>query len=115
MDKKKYLSDYEAFTENEISDISSQGIALKSGIYIDFNECTKVWAEVNSLEKTTCVGERDVTDLSFTFYTHPKPIMIKYIPKGRLTELFSKHNTVCRFHDLQNKIYEYGFTTFDIS
>ena len=65
MDKKKYLSDYEAFTENEISDISAQGIALKSGMYIDFNECTKVWAEVNSLEKTTCVGGTLLSDKVF--------------------------------------------------
>ena len=115
MDKKKYFSDYEAFTENEISNISAQGIALKNGMYIDFIECTKVWAEANSLEKTTCVGEREITDLSFTFYCLPKPIMIKFIEKGKLYEKFSKYNASCRFHELQNKLYEYGFTTFDMS
>ncbi len=115
MDKKKYFGDYDVCTEKGILEVSTRGIALRSGMHIDFIECSKVWAEVNSLDKTTCVGERDITDLSFTFYCLPKPIMIKYIPKGRLAELFSKRNTVCRFHDLQNKIYEYGFTTFDMS
>ncbi len=115
MDKKKYFSDYEAFTENEISDISAQGIALKNGMYIDFNKCTEVWAEANSLEKTICVGERNITDLSFTFYTLPKPTMIKFIQKSRFAELFSKRNAFCRFQDFKNKIYECGYKTFDMS
>ncbi len=115
MDKKKYFADYEAFTEDEIYDISAQGITLRNGMYIDFNKCTEVWAEANSLEKTTCVGEREITDLSYTFYALPKPIMIMFIKKGRLAEFFSKRNASYRFHKLQNKISEYGFTTFDMS
>ncbi len=115
MNNEKYFAFYEAFTENEMSHISPKGIALRNGMYIDFIECTKVWAEANALEKTTCVGERDITDLSFTFYSLPKPIMIKFIEKGRLAEIFSKPNAVFRFHDLQNKILEYGFSTFDMS
>ena len=115
MKNQKYLSDYEAFTENEISEVSPKDITLRNGMHIDFIECTKVWAEVNSLEKSTCVGERDIADLSFTFYCLPKPIMIKFIKKGKMYEKFSKRNASYRFHELQNKISEYGFTTFDMS
>lgn len=43
MDKDKYFSDYDAFTENEIFKISAQGITLKSGMLIDFAECAEVW------------------------------------------------------------------------
>ena len=115
MKNQKYLSDYEAFTENEISEVSPKDITLRNGMHIDFSECAKVWGEVNSLDKTTCVGERDITDLSFTFYCLPKPIMIKFIKKGKMYEKFSKRNASYRFHKLQNKISEYGFTTFDMS
>lgn len=115
MDKEKHFLDYDYTTDSEITDISANGIALRCGTYIDFNECAKVWAEVNSLDKTTCVGERDITDLSFTLYCLPKPIMIKFINKGKIYEKFSKRNASYRFHELQNKISEYGFTTFDMS
>lgn len=111
----KYFADYESFTENEISEITAQGITLKNGMYIDFAECAEVWAKVNSLEKSKCVGEREITDWSFTFYTLPKPVMIKFIKKGMLAEFFSKRDTLHRFQYLQNKICEYGYRTFDIS
>ncbi len=46
MDTDNYLTDYEVFTENEIAEISAQGIALKNGRYIDFAVCDEVWAKV---------------------------------------------------------------------
>ena len=117
MDKDKYFSDYEAFTENEILEISSQGIALKNGMFINFAECAAVWANVNSLEESKCVGERDIIDgsFSFTFYTLPKPIMIKFMKKGKLAEFFSKNNTRQRFYNLQFKIIECGYKTYDMT
>lgn len=115
MDKDKYFSYYEAFTENEILEITEQGIALKNGMYIGFAECTEIWAKMNSLEESKCVGERDIIDGSFTFYTLPNPIMIKFIKKGKLSEFFSKNNTRQRFHNLQFKIIEYGYRTYDMT
>lgn len=115
MDKDKYFSDYEAFTENEILEITAQGIALKNGMYIDFAECAGVWDKANSIENIRCVGDRDATDYSFTFYTLPKPIMIKFISKGKLAEFFTKRGTYRRFYDLQKKILEYGYRTYDMS
>ena len=115
MDKDKYFSDYEAFTENEMLEITARGISLKNGMYIGFDECTGVWAKVNSLEESKCVGERDIIDGSFTFYALPKPIMIKFMKKGKLAELFSKNNTRHRFHNLQFKIVECGYRTYDMT
>ena len=106
MDKYKYFSDYEAFTENEIFEITAQGITLKNGMLIDFAECAKVWDKVNSVENIRCVGDRDAADYSFTFYTLPKPIMIKFIPKGKLIEFFTRDATYRRFRALQKKIIE---------
>ena len=115
MDENKYFSDYEAFTENEILEITSQGISLKNGMYIDFAECAEVWAKVNSLEESKCVGERDIIDGSFTFYTLPKPIMIKFMKKGKLAEFFSKNDTRHRFLNLQFKIVECGYQTYGMT
>ena len=36
MDKDRYFSEYEAFTENEILEVAAQGIELKNGMYINF-------------------------------------------------------------------------------
>ena len=58
MDKDKYFSDYDAFTENEMLEITAQGITLKNGMVIDFVECTEVWARENSVEESKCVGRR---------------------------------------------------------
>ena len=115
MDKDKYSSDNDVFTENEMLEITAQGIALKNGMYIDFAECAEVWAKANSLEESKCVGERDIIDGSFTFYTLPKPIMIKFMKKGKLAEFFSKNNTRQRFHNLQLKIVECGYRTYDMT
>ncbi len=115
MDMDKYFSDYEAFTENEILEITAQGIMLKNGMFIDFAECAEVWDQANSVNGIRCVGDRDALDLSFTFYTLPKPIMIKFISKGKLAEFFSKENTYSRFRDLQKKILEYGYKTYDMT
>ena len=115
MDENKYFSDYEVFTENVILEITSQGISLKNGMYIDFAECAEVWAKVNSLEESKCVGDRDIIDGSFTFYTLPKPIMIKFMKKGKLAEFFSKNDTRHRFHNLQFKIVECGYQTYDMT
>ena len=114
MDENKYFSDYEAFTENEILEITAQGISLKNGMYIDFAECTEVWARENALKESKCVGERDASDYSFTFYTLPKPIMIKFIPKGKLVEFFTNRATYQRFRELQKKIIEFGYRTYDM-
>ena len=115
MDKDKYFSDYDVCTGNEILEITAQGIALKGGMYIDFAKCTEVWTKVNSPEESRCVGERDATDYSFTFYTLPKPIMIKFIPKGKLIEFFTRDATYRRFRALQKKIIEFGYRTYDMS
>ena len=115
MDEDKYFSDYEVFTENVIFEITAQGITLKNSMFIDFAECAKVWAKVNTLEDSKCVGERDATDYSFTFYALPKPIMIKFIPKGKLVEFFTNHATYRRFRELQKKIIEFGYRTYDMS
>lgn len=115
MDNDTYLADYEAYTENEIAEITDKGIILKNGCRIDFSECADTFKKEHSAEESKCVAERDITDFSFTFYTIPKPTMIKFIEKGKLAELFARKNTRQRFYELQKKIIEFGYKTFDMS
>ncbi|MBQ7314948.1 MAG: GNAT family N-acetyltransferase [Clostridia bacterium] len=114
-EKEQYFADYEVCTENDVSEITAKGIALKNEMFIDFEECTKMWAKMNDVEQSKCIGERDIEDLSFTFYTLPKSIMIKFLEKGRFVEFLSKNNVHRRFHNLQNKIVEFGYRTFDMT
>lgn len=113
INKDIYFTDYEAYTENDIAEITHQGISLKMGKFIDFNECADTYMKAHSTNESKCVGERDIIDNSFTFYTLPKPTMIKFIEKGKLAELFARKNTRQRFYELQKKIIEFGYKTYD--
>ena len=110
-----YFSDYEAYTENEIADITSKGISLRNGMFIDFSACAEKFKAVNPQSSGKCVGELEVTDLSFTFYADPKPIMIKFLPRNKLIEFISPNDTRRRFHSLQFKINDFGYTTYDLT
>lgn len=110
-----YFKDYETYSENDIIEITRQGISLKMGRFIVFNECADTYMKAHSTNESKCVGERDVTNNSFTFYTLPKPTMIKFIEKGKLAELLARKNIRQRFFELQKKIIEFGYKTYDES
>lgn len=42
INKDTYFTDYEAYTENDIVEITHQGISLKMDNFIDFNECAHI-------------------------------------------------------------------------
>ncbi len=106
------FGDYNACTEQEIVSITPEGISLKTFGFISFQECACNYQQAEG-GSGHCVGERGI--LSFTFYTSPKPVMIKFIPKNRFLELIAKENTLTRFHNLQKQLLYYGYTTRDIS
>lgn len=108
------FEDYDTCTENEIMGISKEGISLKPFRFINFKECAYNFKQTKGGSEK-CVGERKITDLSFTFYTSPKPIMIKFIERSKLIESISKKNTISRFHKLQKLIAQYGYSTRDMS
>ena len=108
------FDDYDACTEHEIVGISKEGISLKSFRFINFDKCAYNFKQTEGgLGK--CVGEREFADLSFTFYTSPKPIVTKFIEKNKLIEFISKENTASRFHKLQKQILKYGYSTRDMT
>ena len=110
-----YFSTYDAYTDKDILWINQAGITLKSGVFIDFKVCSENYGKANSESNSICVGERDITDLSFTFYASPNPIMIKYIPGNKFFETFLPLNAIKRFDNMRRTIITYGYTTYDLS
>ena len=99
-----YFDSYDAFSEKEILSVTEKGITLHNGVYIDFSECVKNFTRAYP-DAECCVGEKEVTDLSLTFYTYPKAIMIKFLYK----------NAQAHFCDFENTIRNYGYRLYDIT
>lgn len=85
----------------------------KTDIKIRFEECAKNYADENSLKNSKCVATRDITKLTFTFYTSPK---IDVVFKRRFfKDLFSGKSAVRKFLNLQKAINQCGYTSYDLS
>lgn len=108
------FSDRISIFENEISGISSSGISLKNGGFINFKECAYHYHKVNG-GSGKCIGESDSTSLSLTFYTAPLTTDVCFLKRNRIVEFFAKHSSYHRFFELRKKISAYGYTTLDIS
>lgn len=96
--------------------IDNEGITLENqnnNIYVCFDEYAKNYATETSLESSRCVATRDITTLSFTFYTLPKTKVV--FKKQFLNDLISGKSAVSRFFELQNVISQSGYTTYDLS
>ena len=108
------FEDYDTCTDNEVLGINEEGISLTNFRFINFRECEYNFKQSEG-GSGKCIGERDITDYSFTFYTSPKPIMIVFIEKNKFIEFISKKNTISRFNKLQKQIMKYGYSTRDMS
>lgn len=100
----------------QIGSINKDGLTVKNVnkfVFISFEECVKNYALENSLEKSRCVAERDITKLTFIFYTEPK-IKLTFKKKIFIDWLPFKHTT-SKFRGLQKAIISYGYTTYDLS
>ncbi len=100
----------------ETVNINSLGITVKSrktDIEIRFDECAENYAKENSLENSRCVATRDITKLAFTFYTHPKIIVV--FKKRFFKDLLLGKSAVSKFFELQKEINKYGYTSYDLS
>lgn len=109
-----YFSNYKVYSENNIIQITENGLVFCDGYELLFEECRKNYAIHNKKDPSYCIGERDITDYSFMLYDTQHPIMIKFLKKSFLSELFVKpiHQ---RFYELQKSISEHGYTTMDMS
>ena len=101
---------------HNVIDVTEEGIILESDkekIYINFDDCVKNFSLENGREFCKCVATRDVTTLSFTFYTQPKTNLV--FKKCFLQDLVTRKSAVSKFFDLQKAIVEVGYTSYDLS
>lgn len=119
-DIKKYEKDKSKAPDDiicdELLDVSSSGLTIKcnnSDMFISFEECAKNYANEKFLENSSCIATRDITKLTFTFYTQPK---IRVVFKNYFfKDLFSGKSAVSKFLELQKAINKYGYTSYDLS
>lgn len=98
------FDDYISLSENEVLNISKDGISLKNGKFINFKECAYNFKKVNGTNDN-CIGESDETSFSVAFYTAPLTTHIFFMSHNKLSDLVAKG----RFKDFKNKIKKYGY------
>lgn len=101
---------------HDVLDVTEEGIILESAkdkIFIDFDDCVKNFYSEKGAEFGKCVATRDITTLSFVFYTSPKTTVI--FKKNFLQDLLAKKSAVSKFYDLQKEIAKVGYTSYDLS
>ena len=101
------------YSYSDIKEIAQDGIYMKNGICIYFDECISNSRKYLNNETSTCVAERDITANPpyFAFYTEIGEIIQFNAHKG----LFAKKKNYYEFRQLQLLLQKMGFTTYDLS
>lgn len=100
----------------DIIKIDKEGITLKNkniDTRILFDDCIHNYANEHSFNKAKCVATRDISTLTFTFYTVPKTKIT--FRKQLVKDLFLGKSAVNRFINLQHAINQLGYTSYDLS
>lgn len=96
---------------DKVIDITLKGMTLESAgnmFFIDFDDCVKNFALENG-RVCKCVATRDISTLSFTFFTQPKTNVI--FKKSILKDLLAGRSSTSEFLDVQKAIVEVGYTS----
>ena len=81
-------------------------------LLISLKECAQNYS-IENKTNSSCVATRDITSLSFIFYSKPQ---IKVVLRDNLLwHLFKRQSAVRLFLDLERAIIELGYTSFDLS
>lgn len=81
--------------------------------YISLSDCAKNFSVERSTKKIKCVADRDVSSLSYIFYTKPKTKVI--FKKHHVKDLFFFKSASRKFFDLQTEIIKAGYMSYDLS
>lgn len=100
----------------KIVGVTEDGITVAAGrnrAFIDFRDCAGRYAAERPGGSGRCVAVRDVTALTFTFYTCPKTA-VAFRPCPLAGRLFPQ-TAAGRFRRLQKAIERAGYTSLDLS
>ena len=101
------FDDYNAYPDSDIVTVTEKGITLTTGQFIDFAQCADNFHRVHG-GSGKCVGERDSTSLTITFYTAPLTTHIVFVNRG-----WFKLSPERQFGKLCQQIADVGYTTYD--
>ena len=100
---------------HKVINVTNRGVTLESSgdeIYIDFDDCVKNFFAENG-KVCKCVATRDVTTLSFSFYTQPKINVI--FKRSFFKDLIVGKSATSKFLAMQKAIDKVGYTSYDLS
>ena len=121
--KERQGKTFALLTGEDIAEVTSDGIRLKrDGKFISFSACAARIQSGCLGPKNICVGERDITEGRFIFYTDPVPTEIRFFKKGthfpfgtgRWRRSKNKVDTK-GFWALEMAIRSFGYITYDLS
>ena len=101
---------------HKLIDITKTGLTLecaKEKLHISFCDCAKNFSLEKGRKFNTCVATRDITTLSFVFYTQPKTIVV--FKRKFLKDLIPGKSATARFLEMQKAIIKAGYTSYDLS
>lgn len=110
------MNDIICYDINDIISVTKEGLVLKSAkekIHINFGECAKNFSLEKGREFCRCVATRDITTLSYTFYTQPKTNIV--FKKSFFKDLISGKFATSKFFSVQKAIVEAGYISYDLS
>lgn len=99
-----------------IVDTGKDGITIESpdgNVFINFKECAKNFSSEHGDSSAKCVAARDITSMTFIFYTAPKTEIV--FEKRTLKNIFGKKSANDKFSELQKAIDEAGYRSYDLS
>ena len=101
-----------------VTKVTAEGIELQSKKvkrYIRFAECAKNFSKEKETGEMSgkCVATRNISELSFVFFSHPKAKVV--FKKSFFKNIFASKSATRKFLDVQKKIIEAGYTSYDLS
>ena len=109
-----YRDDCDIYPDTEIRALTKHSMELPGGRIVDYGLCAENFLRAHG-GSGRCVGTRDVTEPSITFYSAPRPTRIVFTKRSRLLEFFDRENAVNRFRTICRLLEFGGYTTRDES
>ena len=95
---------------------TEKGIGLcskETKSFLLLRSCVALANSQHANNTNNCVGSRDITNLSFTFYSSP-PVQIIFT-KGIPSYILTGKTAIQRFHLMEKKLNSFGYHTRDLS
>ena len=108
------FDDYNAYPDSDVAAVTAEGLRLSTGQFVDYAECAANFYRLYG-GSGKCVGERNVCELSITYYTAPLTTHIVFTEGSWSQKLFRHKSAEERFRTFCKLLADAGYTTMDES